>query len=220
MHDLRVTGAQTGAREQKSLQIAIFVTVSKAVRGHWPLEGSNPSPSAQPSHFGSGARFSAGACGLSNRSAQSMEARGRLQESTGFTRHWRTSGAPSRRVSFSTKTTRRHRVPLAKRRSMSLAEAALSHVTDSSPSLETRDPSLRGKTVNDARPPAGTRGHAPAGNRAVDQLTTGRACPLVVKPTYPFCTRAGSSCGGAHGLECRSALCHRVGPPPPARNSS
>jgi hypothetical protein len=35
---------------------------------------------------------------FSNRNAQSIEVRGRLQASTGFRRHWRTTGASSRRV--------------------------------------------------------------------------------------------------------------------------
>jgi hypothetical protein len=57
------------------------------------IEGSNPSPSAQPGRFGSGGRLGARACGLSNRSAHSTEVRGRLQASTGFRHHWRTTGA-------------------------------------------------------------------------------------------------------------------------------
>jgi hypothetical protein len=70
------------------------------------IEGSNPSPSAQPSGSRPGSRVGAGACGLSNRSAQSMKVRGGLRKSTGFTGHWRTTGAPSRRHTFSRKTTR------------------------------------------------------------------------------------------------------------------
>jgi hypothetical protein len=45
-HRLHAAGASTGARGLKPLQIASLLAVSKAVRGHWPLEGSNPSPSA------------------------------------------------------------------------------------------------------------------------------------------------------------------------------
>jgi hypothetical protein len=92
LHSSLLTGAPNGAPPQAPLQIGTFVTVSKAVRGHWPLEGSNPSPSAQPSRSSSGSRFGAAACGLSNRNAQSIEVRGGLQASTGFGRHWRTTG--------------------------------------------------------------------------------------------------------------------------------
>jgi hypothetical protein len=41
-----LAGAPTGARREKYLQMGTCLTASKAVRGHWPLEGSNPSPSA------------------------------------------------------------------------------------------------------------------------------------------------------------------------------
>src|SRR6266545_572418 len=86
MHELCVTGAQTGARQLKYLQIGHFETVSKAVRGHWPLEGSNPSPSAQPGGSWSGSRVGTRACGLLDRSAQSTQVRGRLPKSTGLRR--------------------------------------------------------------------------------------------------------------------------------------
>jgi len=65
------------------------------------IEGSNPSPSAQPSGSSSRSRFGGSAYGLLDRRAQSMEVRGRLQQSTGFTRHWRTTGAPGRGRAFS-----------------------------------------------------------------------------------------------------------------------
>jgi hypothetical protein len=57
-----LAGASTGAPAINSLQIDIFLTVSKAVRGHWPLEGSNPSPSAFQAGLGqvpAQARFAA-----------------------------------------------------------------------------------------------------------------------------------------------------------------
>jgi hypothetical protein len=101
----RLAGAHTGARRRNSLQIGLFETVSKAGEVHWPLEGSNPSPSAQPSGSLSGSRVGAGACGLSNRNARSTEVRGGLRKSTGLRGHWRTSGALWRRSSFSRKTT-------------------------------------------------------------------------------------------------------------------
>jgi hypothetical protein len=53
------------------------------------IEGSNPSPSAQPSGSRRGSRFGAGARGLANRNAQSLQVRGRLRKSTDFTPHWR-----------------------------------------------------------------------------------------------------------------------------------
>jgi hypothetical protein len=43
-----LAGAQTGARDIKSLQIGMFMAVSKAVIRLRRIEGSNPSPSAQP----------------------------------------------------------------------------------------------------------------------------------------------------------------------------
>jgi hypothetical protein len=42
-----IAGAHAGARLIKLLQIGMFVEVSKAVRRHWRLEGSNPSPSVK-----------------------------------------------------------------------------------------------------------------------------------------------------------------------------
>jgi hypothetical protein len=39
-------GEPTGELDRNTLQIGSFEAISKAVRGHWPLEGSNPSPSA------------------------------------------------------------------------------------------------------------------------------------------------------------------------------
>jgi hypothetical protein len=62
--DLRATGAQTGARRLKALQSGNFVTVSKAVRGHWPLEGSNPSPPLTQAVLCSGSRLGAAVCGF------------------------------------------------------------------------------------------------------------------------------------------------------------
>jgi hypothetical protein len=43
------TTHQPGAREQNSLQTGMCVSVSKAAIRHFRIEGSNPSPSAQPS---------------------------------------------------------------------------------------------------------------------------------------------------------------------------
>jgi hypothetical protein len=51
LHRPLLTGASTGAPREKYLQTSMVERVSKAVRGHWPLEGSNPSPSALQAGF-------------------------------------------------------------------------------------------------------------------------------------------------------------------------
>ena len=79
--------------------------VSKAVRGHWPLEGSNPSPSAQSSGSWSGSRFGAGAAVPETAALSPWKVHGRLLKSTGYVRHWRTSGAPLRHRTFSSQPT-------------------------------------------------------------------------------------------------------------------
>jgi hypothetical protein len=76
--------------------------VSKAVRGHWPLEGSNPSPSAQLSGSWSGSRFGVGACGLSERSGQSVESPSVHWLQSSLAHDWRTNRP---RFAFSWKTT-------------------------------------------------------------------------------------------------------------------
>jgi hypothetical protein len=74
------------------LLMAAFSPVSKTVIRRRRIKGSNPSPSAQTKRFPIGSRFWSGACGLSNRSRQSI-VRGRLQKSASFAslaQNWRT----------------------------------------------------------------------------------------------------------------------------------
>ena len=77
----------------KTLQIGMFVSVSKAAIRHRRIEGSNPSPSAQQSgasHKGAPLQ----ACGgLNGRTVQSTEVHAHTQESTNSCTHWRTTGA-------------------------------------------------------------------------------------------------------------------------------
>jgi hypothetical protein len=65
--------------------------VSKAVRGHWPLEGSNPSPFAFRAASGAHPLADAATNGLRDRSTQSTEVRSR-DRCTHFGAHWRTTG--------------------------------------------------------------------------------------------------------------------------------
>jgi hypothetical protein len=87
-----LAGAHSGARAEKALQNAASVTDSKAARGHWPLEGSNPSPSAfqaaPATHLLPGAAMN----GLRNPCNQSTEVHGDPQRRIDLGAHWRITG--------------------------------------------------------------------------------------------------------------------------------
>jgi hypothetical protein len=67
--------------------------VSKAVIRLRRIEGSNPSPSAQPSGSRFETRSGRALGGLEDFSSQSMGVHGRLCKATDFGGHWRTTGA-------------------------------------------------------------------------------------------------------------------------------
>jgi hypothetical protein len=70
----------------------MFVPVSKAAIRHWRIEGSNPSPSAQPRGAPREGAPLLACGGFGDRNVQSVEVQARPQESVGLRVDWRTTG--------------------------------------------------------------------------------------------------------------------------------
>jgi hypothetical protein len=76
----------------KPCKSACYLRSRKPLRVVRLVEGSNPSPSAQPSASRDGCRCGLGYARFPNRRSQSVGVHGRPQKSTWRTRHWRTTG--------------------------------------------------------------------------------------------------------------------------------
>jgi len=116
---VRVARAAAGARalahklahEHKNPCKSPYLRLSrKPFRALGSDEGSNPSPSAQPSGSRVETRCGGMVCGLEDLSSQSVGVHRGLWKSTGFSGHWRTTGARPRAHFVSAKATTRTNV--------------------------------------------------------------------------------------------------------------